>query len=180
MRRNIETKARATDLEGAAAALEAAGARFVARLDQRDTYFAVTKGRLKVRESSERRADGCAVEAAELIRYDRPDEAGARVSEYRLERIADPAAVLARLEREHGVRGIVVKCRDLWLYGDTRIHLDRVEGLGDFVELETVAAGHPTERHRAEHEQVVAILAIAPGETIPGSYIDVLAGNQGS
>jgi adenylate cyclase class IV len=71
------------------------------------------------------------------------------------------------------VRGTVVKRRQLWILDATRIHLDEVDGLGSFVELETVFEGATEPGARAEHERVVALLGIRPESAIPGSYIDL-------
>ncbi len=109
-------------------------------MHQVDTYFAVEQGRLKLREIVHTRPAGETTATAELIRYERPDEAGARVSAYERTELADPTETRAQLAAEHGIRGVVEKDRELWLVDATRIHLDRVVGLGDFVELETVCA----------------------------------------
>ena len=79
---NVESKTRATDLEAVARVVARLGARYEGRLDQVDTYFQVPQGRLKLREISHLDPDGRVSTSCELIRYDRPDEDGARVSRY--------------------------------------------------------------------------------------------------
>ena len=81
---------------------------------------------------------------------------------------------MARLEAEHGVRGQVRKQRELWTLDATRIHLDSVEALGDFVELETVCAGAPGPADRLEHDRLSSALGLDPCATVEGSYIDLL------
>ena len=171
---NVESKTRCSDLAEVARVAASLGARHAGRLDQVDTYFHVARGRLKLREISLLALDGRLELSAELIRYERPDESGARVSTYERTEIADPAACRAMLEAEYGLRGRVTKRRELWLHGATRIQLDSVEGLGDFVELETVAGGKPSESDRLEHDRLVADLSLDPAATVAASYIDLL------
>jgi adenylate cyclase class IV len=170
---NVETKARCEDLEALAQRARAAGARYEGRLDQVDTYFAVEDGRLKLREQARHAPDGGVETTAELIDYRRPDESAARVSGYTRVPVADGGVTRAELGARHGVRGTVVKRRLLWLLDATRIHLDDVEGLGSFVELETVFEGETEPAARAEHERVLALLGIRRESAIPGSYIDL-------
>ena len=170
---NIETKARCDELVELARRSEEAGARYAGRLDQTDTYFDVRGFRLKLREYAHRHPDGRTGSAAELIRYERPDLAGARVSEYERTSVADPRACREELGAEHGIRTVVAKHRELWIFGSTRIHLDSVEGLGDFVELETVVGDDSMAAYRAEHARVLAILGVHACDAIEGSYADL-------
>lgn len=170
---NIETKARCDDLAELERRLAEAGARFEGRLDQTDTYFAVAGMRLKLRQYIHHLPDGRAASGAELIRYERADVTGARVSEYVRGPVEDAAACCTELAARHGIRGIVRKRRELWIAGSTRIHLDRVEGLGEFVELETVTQGEVRDSDRSEHEQVLSLLGLSPADTIAGSYVDL-------
>jgi adenylate cyclase len=173
---NVETKARCPDGSAVADTLAAAGARFEGRLHQTDTYFKVEGMRLKLREYEHRLVGGRNEAGAELIRYSRPDSTGARVSEYVRTPVDDPPARRDELAQRHGIQGVVRKQRDLWLLGSTRIHLDRVEGLGDFVELETVVEGAPGQTDHDEHEGLIELLGIRPEDTLAGSYVD-LAGS---
>jgi len=171
---NVESKTRCADLEAVARLAATLGARYEGRLDQVDTYFRVPSGRLKLREIVRRAPDGRVSSSAELIRYDRPDQTGARVSRYERTDIDDPEACRARLEAEQGLRGQVRKRRELWILESTRIHLDRVERLGDFVELETVSGGTPGPADRREHDRISSALRLDPRVSIEGSYIDLL------
>ncbi|MBA2641567.1 MAG: class IV adenylate cyclase [Actinobacteria bacterium] len=171
---NVESKTQGVDLEGVARLAAALGARFEGELDQVDTYFRVRHGRLKLREISHRNPDGHVLVSAELIRYERPDQSGARVSRYERTEIGDVERCRAQLESEHDVRGCVRKRRELWTLDSTRIHLDRVESLGDFVELETVSAGAAGPDGRREHDRIASALGLDPTATVRGSYIDVL------
>jgi adenylate cyclase class IV len=171
---NVETKVRCADLQGVARGAAEIGARYEGRLDQVDTYFNAVRGRLKLREITHTTPDGQVFTSAELIRYQRPDESGARVSVYERTEIAEAESCRARFAEELGVRGRVEKQRELWLLDATRIHLDRVGGLGSFVELETVTAGTPAEADRREHDRIAAALGLDRSATVAGSYIDLL------
>ena len=105
-------------------------------LVQRDTYFGVARGRLKLREDLER-ATG------ELILHLRPDESGLRSSSHRRLPVPDPAASLSAARGGARAYGIVTKRRRARPHRNVRIHLDDVEGLGSFVELESVLVVRP-------------------------------------
>jgi predicted adenylyl cyclase CyaB len=136
-------------------------------LDQVDRYFVVPHGRLKLRQ---RRGQ----QTAELICYVRPDAKRARASEYQTLTVEDPAGML-RLLRTMFPAGVCVrKRRDLWLFGETRVHLDQVSRLGRFVEIEA-----PFTRNAAEARRVMRMLrerlGIRPGDVLACSYADLLA-----
>jgi predicted adenylyl cyclase CyaB len=171
---NVESKAPCDDLELLASRAAALGARHAGVLEQEDVYFRAGEGRLKLRQTAERLPDGRTLRQAELIRYARPDRPGARVSEYERTPVEHAQDVRAALATELGVRGVVRKRRELWLIHATRIHLDRVEGLGGFVEIETVAQDEVDDDTRAEHDRVTAALGIDAGATLAASYIDLL------
>ena len=73
---------------------------------------------------------------------------------------------------------IVRKRRELWLLDATRLHLDRVEGLGDFVELETVLGGAPEADARAELARIAAGLEIRRETLVAVAYVDLLAARR--
>jgi predicted adenylyl cyclase CyaB len=113
--------------------------------------------------------------SGELIAYRRPDTEDAATSTYRLVPCDDPEALCAALEAALGVVGEVRKRRTLWLVGRTRVHLDRVEGLGDFVELEVVLeAGEPEETGMREAERLADALGIEAGARLAAAYVDLL------
>jgi len=147
--RNVELKARDRDPEATLAAALAHGAADHGVLNQVDTYFATREGRLKLREE-----DG----AATLIAYARADEATARTSAYHLVDVPDPALLKAALDAALGTVVVVKKFRRLLLWQDVRIHLDTVEGLGTWLELEAVAP--PESDLAAEHRKVAELRAV--------------------
>ena len=130
-RRNIEFKAREADPEATLARCRSIGAEDHGEIEQVDTYFAAPAGRLKLRDE---RPGG-----AHLIAYTRADDAAARESRYRIAPVDDPAALRDALAAALGVSVEVRKRRRLFVLDGVRIHLDHVEGIGDFVELEGVA-----------------------------------------
>lgn len=98
---------------------------------QRDTYFTVTHGGLKLREERPGRPH--------LVQFERASEPQQRESRYRIIEVSDGEALCAALAAAIGIRGVVVKRRRLLLWQSVRIHLDEVEQLGTFIELEAVA-----------------------------------------
>ena len=173
-RENIELKAADPDPAASERACRALGARDAGLLVQRDTYFGVARGRLKLREDLER-GDG------ELIFYLRAQEVGLRSSSYWRAPAGDPDALRELLGGAHGVIGVVTKRRRLFLHRNVRIHLDDVEGVGTFVELESVlaTAGRESAAEAETLAEVVAALGLAGRETIAGGYLE-LGAAQGS
>jgi len=166
---NVEIKARITDVEDFE--------RRVARLadgppqilDQRDTFFTTSHGRLKLRELG----DG----SGELIYYRRPDQPGPATSEYHIARTAEATTLSRVLTDALGVRGLVCKQRRLYMRGQTRIHIDRVEGLGRFMELEVVLHDRQSPGEgRAIAESLMRELEIEPRHLVDVAYIDLLVG----
>jgi len=174
MSKNLEIKARFEDLERAARIAKDAGGTFSGTLTQIDTYFHAPRGRLKLRENDIALANGERRVQAELIPYIRPSETGTRTSEYHVVPVADPASCLAGLSAVLGVRVIVRKKRDLWMVGATRVHLDEVEDLGTFIELETVMTTQGDEEGRREHDHLARLLGISKEAAIAGSYSELL------
>jgi homotetrameric cytidine deaminase len=166
-RRNVELKARDADPAATLERALALGADDEGVLRQRDTYFARARGRLKLREQL------APTGGAELIAYARVDSDQARTSEYRLAAVDDPAAVREALDAALGILVVVDKRRHLLLWEGVRVHLDDVEGLGAFVELEAVAA--PDSDLARERELVDRLRAeLALGEPVAVSYSDLL------
>lgn len=140
-------------------------------IHQDDTFFQVPHGRLKLRVH----ADG----AGELIHYHRPDTPGPKVSDYQITAVADPDGLREVLERACGQIGRVVKRRVLVLVGQTRIHLDRVEGLGEFLELEVVLReGQSADDGQAIAHELLQALGVPPDALLAGAYLDLLADDE--
>ena len=167
-RRNVELKAHDPEPGRTLERALAAGAEDRGLLRQRDTYFAVAHGRLKLREEEPG--------GSTLIAYERPDTAPERVSDYRLVPVAEPEPLRAALAAANGVSAVVDKRRRLLLWDETvRIHLDGVAGLGTFLELEAVAdPGSDLSRERAQVARLRELLEIRDEDLREGSYADAL------
>ncbi len=140
-------------------------------LVQVDTFFSVPNERLKLREF----ADG----SAELIAYSRSDQSAAKLSSYIRTPVSDPDALKRSLIQTVGLRGVVKKRRELFLVGPTRIHLDEVDGLGKFIELEVVLADDGSREDGVKiADHLSEKLGIARGWLVSCAYIDLLLGND--
>lgn len=165
--RNLEVKAIDPDPHATLRAALDMGAEDQGLMLQRDTYFHAVIGRLKLREAPPN--------PAELIAYDRAELAGPKVSLYRVVQVADHLALIDALTDSLGVRCVVEKARRLLLWRNVRIHLDRVTGLGHFVELEAVATapgGLDVERDRVE--ELRQVLGIADERLVARGYADLV------
>ena len=170
--RNLETKARVNDLDRVRRLALDIGAWDRGTQRDTDTYFRVSHGRLKLRVS-----DG--VPLGTLISYQRPDLMESRVSDYRLVSIPNPDSLRDALAETLGVLVTVRKSRQLLLYGATRIHLDHVDGLGTFTELETALGDQSHAEAEAEHHFLRERLGLNEAEIVPVSYSDLLMGRTG-
>lgn len=180
MPRNIEIKARidfgAQPLTQRASALAwaAGGDGTVVQIDQDDSFFAAPRGRLKLR----RFGDG----SGELIQYERADTTAAKASDYMRVPLPDAPtadALHAALARSLGELGRVRKRRWVVLMphrlGHTRVHLDRVESLGEFIELEVVLHAEQTDAEGAAiADALMHELGLADAPRIAGAYLDLL------
>jgi adenylate cyclase class IV len=167
MARNIEIKARVADMPALTARTAAIADSGPVEIPQDDTFFRCDNGRLKLRvfESGH----------GELIFYRRPDADGPKVSFYVLSPTESPDTLREALTLANGQEGRVVKHRTLFLVGRTRVHLDRVQGLGDFMELEVVLAeGEPVEDGAREAHALMARLQIPADCLVEGAYHDLL------
>ncbi len=174
MSRNIEFKARILDAVALRRRAESLADGPSTVLDQRDTFYHAPGGRIKLRQQA---SDGQSVQS-ELIVYVRSDEARARLSRYeRLAPLGDPSGTATHelLAAALTVRGVVEKRRTLLHIGQTRVHLDEVEQLGHFVELEVVLKPDQTE---AEGRKVAVALmdrlGVDPSLLESTAYIDLL------
>jgi predicted adenylyl cyclase CyaB len=167
MPRNVEIKAVLRDRVGAEAWATARCRSGPELLEQEDVFFPCEGARLKLRILGPKRG--------ELIRYRRNDAAEARTSEYVLARTNDPQALREILAATLGTAGVVRKTRLLYMVGQTRVHIDRVEGLGDFLELEVVMRPEQSEQE-GKHiaEGLLSELGIRKTELLAEAYVDML------
>lgn len=169
MARNIEIKAYARAIDQLRERAVALATEAPLCYRQQDVFYHVPHGRLKLR----RFEDGT---PAELIFYQRDDQEGPKVSYYSRSPVINPDAMHALLAAALTTRGIVTKERQVYLAGRTRIHLDRVEGLGDFVELEVVLAPEDDEAlGEAEAHAVFQKLGVSYDDLVDVAYVDLLS-----
>ncbi len=168
MPRNIEIKLRAENYQTLVRLLrDSIGARDSGILEQRDIFFHCGHGRLKLRLSP---ATG-----AELIHYERADAAALRPSDYCIVEVTDGERMQATLGAALGTRGEVHKRRHLFLLDNVRIHLDDVDGLGRFVEIEAVVdATHDTAACHMQAQRLLDALGLGQAPRESQAYIDLL------
>jgi predicted adenylyl cyclase CyaB len=165
---NIEIKARVDSLAKLLPAVAALADGEPAHVVQDDTFFSCPNGRLKLRVFGE----GHGV----LIFYRRADEPGPKPSFYVHSETADPDGLRAVLTDANGEVGRVRKHRTVFRIGKTRVHLDRVDGLGEFLEVE-VSIDDTLEYDAAvsEANRLLAVLGIEDSALVQGAYVDILA-----
>ena len=74
-----------------------------------------------------------------------------------------------------GTVGRVRKRRRVYLVGQTRVHLDEVQGLGSFLELEVVLTpGQSAEDGQLIARELLAALGVADTDLIACAYVDLL------
>ena len=166
--RNLELKAVDRDPRWSRQICEELGAENRGVLRQEDVYFEVPRGRLKLR-----REKGA---PAQLIAYERSNDAGQRESRYRIVEVEDDIELEAALASALGIKAVVRKARQLFLYEGVRIHLDRVDELGSFIELEGVATSGDADLGRLEGllADLRHSLGIKDADLIGGSYCDLV------
>ena len=164
---NIEIKARVRHFDEIRVRAEKLSAQPVEVIPQEDTFFKTSQGRLKLRVLSE--------DKGQLIYYIRPDQDGPKRSYYHLSLTSDPENLRRVLELAYEVRGVVRKTRYLYLVGQTRVHLDDVEGLGQFMELEVAMEdGQSDAEGQAIAEELMAALGVERSDLLEGAYMDML------
>jgi len=167
MATNIEIKARVHDPAGLKTKVEAISDTAGERIPQEDIFFHAPQGRLKLRILAE--------DLGQLIYYERPDSAGPKQSDYFISHTGEPRTLQDVLGRTYGVRGVVRKERWLYWIGNTRIHLDQVEGLGSFLEFEVVlSGGQSIDEGQAIAAGLMDRLGVAEVDLIDAAYIDLL------
>lgn len=169
MSRNIEVKAYCADLESARRHCEQLHARLVRRHQQKDTYFAVPDGRLKLRESDQ--ADPC------LLLYHRLDMPAVRESAYTMVKLPPHSEeLLSVLSEAIGVTTVIEKQRDTYELDSALFNLDAVPGLGTFIEIEVdaeqVGSDAKAEEIARQHMQK---LGVADADIVPWSYAEMQA-----
>lgn len=163
----IEFKARIKDTEAAEKKLLLLNPFFKGEDHQVDTYFNVAQGRLKLREGS--------IENA-LIWYDRPDDAGSKLSNVWLYKHQPDLSLKEILVKANGIKVVVDKRRRIYFIDNVKFHFDEVEGLGPFIEVEAIdeTGELGIEKIQQQCDHYAALFEVEPGEFIPVSYSDLL------
>jgi predicted adenylyl cyclase CyaB len=165
--KNLEAKFRLSNHAGAEERARAIGYTRRAVLNQRDTFFRVANGKLKLREEN-----GSAV----LIFYHRGESGPLMLSNYEIAKVADPPRTLRILATALGPIAVVEKVRTLMMRDNVRLHLDQVERLGEFGEIEAVIAdGDDPERSRSAVNEILGALKVEKADLIDVSYFEMIA-----
>ena len=170
----VEIKARCKDQKAMQARIENLGAVLVSNENQRDTFFRLPKDksgmRLKLREAANDKL---------LIGYSRPDTAGPKNCLVDLYEYSEAEKLLAVLTSTLGVLLEVKKIRKVYRLGRAKIHLDQVENLGDFVEIEILGQrDRDTPKDlKAECDKLIEKLEIATDSLVECAYADLLMRN---
>jgi len=169
--KNVECKARCSDIAAAEARLLTLNPLFNGEDNQCDTYFNVPNGRMKLREGN--------IENA-LIFYERTNTAGAKVSEVILYQHQPDASLKAILTAAMGVKVVVQKKRRIYFIDNVKFHFDTLEGLGHFIEIEVIdrEGSVPVEQLQAQYDHYAAFLGIQQADYVAFSYSDMLLANN--
>ena len=171
-KRLVELKARIRSSDQLSARLRALGATHRATLDQRDVYFRVAEGRLKLRHQRPGRD--------QLVFYRRPDVRDAKESDVLLHAVGDALGLEELLSAALGVDRVVVKKREVFEWHGTRVHVDRVEGLGEFLEFERDVGTDEPAAARERLRSLLGELGVSRSELEDGSYADLLRAHGGT
>jgi predicted adenylyl cyclase CyaB len=166
--KNLELKVSINNFEEIDKRLKKIGAKFSGTLNQKDIYYKINKGRLKTREINGK--------DFELIFYRRANTANSKFSDYQILRFYRSGfKILAKiLNNVFDRKSVVEKKRQFWLYRHTRIHLDKVIGLGNFLELETVVKNINLTEAKKEHQKIIKLLNLNKYKKQSKSYGDML------
>ena len=162
---NAEIKARCVNPERVRSVLRERNARFHGLDHQVDTYFRVPEGRLKLRQGN--------IEN-NLIGYRRPNQPGPKTSEVALAPVAHGDELRAVLERALGVLVAVDKQREIYYVENIKFHIDQVQGLGSFVEIEACGKDGEEARLLAQCREYMGLFGIREEDLIDRSYSDLL------
>ena len=163
---NVEVKARCPNPDRVRDVLRSQNARFAGTDHQVDTYFRVREGRLKLREGN--------IENA-LVYYQRPNQGGPKTSDVLLHKLEPNSGLKAILAKAVGVLAVVDKQREIYYVGNVKIHLDVVQGLGSFVEIEAGGEGTADREHlRRQCENFIRLFEIAESDLLTHSYSDMI------
>ena len=164
---NIEIKAKTTDQEKIREILKSNNADFKGIDHQVDTYFKVGSGRLKLREGN--------IEN-HLIHYERENKSGPKKSLVILYKYSSDQNLKEILTKSLGVFAVVDKYREIYFIDNVKFHLDKVIGLGTFVEIEAIdkdgSIGNEKLLEQCNH--YLNLLNISQKDLVEKSYSDLM------
>jgi len=165
----VELKASVENLGSFRRRLAELKAKRVGSFRQTDTYFEVPKGRLKLRQTE-------GDEKAQLIYYEREDEAKPKKSSVCIISLRDAEHFKTMLERALRIKATVEKTREIYQYEGTQIHLDNVNGLGTFIEFERKTPKDPgaIRKSRVTLAELMKTLSIEPKSLESMSYSELV------
>ena len=167
---NIEIKARCNNQETIRNILKTGNADFKGTDRQIDTYFKVNSGRLKLREGT--------VENA-LIHYNREDKYDAKESDIILYQNSKNSLLKELLTRALGLLITVDKEREIYFIGNVKFHLDKVVGLGEFIEIEAIGNENADKENlMSQCKFYLNLFGINKEDLVPVSYSDLLIEKQ--
>ncbi|MGE5297990.1 MAG: class IV adenylate cyclase [Acidobacteriaceae bacterium] len=139
------------------------------RLDQTDYYFSYPKGRLKIRKQNNQ-------PYCEIIYYNRPNISASKISDYRIYRIPKKhlSDLIGAFTFIFSKPVIVKKIRRLGIIKNTRVHIDKVEKLGNFLELETVLNKTNMKIGMIEQAGIIKELRVSKYKKVKYSYVDLM------
>jgi len=163
---NLELKIRVISHQSIKKILEQIGAEYKGMLKQKDVYYSVPNGLLKLRIENG---------SESLILHNRNENNKNRWSDFEFIKFANDNGEKF-FSKLFDVEVIVKKKRELFYYDDTRIHLDKVNNLGNFLELETLVINGKTDAIK-RFVKIIHILKLDESKQIRKSYRDLLMGN---
>ena len=172
MKTLVELKAKIDNIDKVREKILKLNAEFIGKFHQIDTYFNVPKGRLKLREVEGK-------PYAQLIYYERENIAAPKKSEVFILEISNPEEFKEKTEKILGVKSVVDKVREVYVYRETKIHLDSVKRLGCFIEFEKETLESEIEETRSFLEKLMKKLEIRWENLIESSYGELIL-NSGS
>ena len=168
---NVEIKAHCSRPERIRELLKQKNASFIGTDHQIDTYFQTAKGRLKLRQGN--------IENA-LIYYERDDKQGPKSSQVKLYKPRDNESLHHLLSHALDVQIVVDKQREIYFIDNVKFHIDRVKGLGNFVEIEAIDedGSHSMDQLQAQCDHYISLFEIREQDLLANSYSDLLSTTQ--
>ncbi|MBW2990668.1 class IV adenylate cyclase [Candidatus Woesearchaeota archaeon] len=168
---NIEIKAKHDNIKHVRYLLKQNKAKFIGKDHQIDTYFKVPSGRLKIREGN--------IEHS-LIYYEREDIKGPKHSKVTLVDLEPKSNLKDLFMKIFRPLVVVDKKREIYFIDNVKFHIDSVNELGEFIEIEAIdkegKIGLETLTNQCK--QYIDLFEIKNKNLIDKSYSDLLLENN--